>query len=71
VCSYDGGRVATGGYNEIFIKGVDEPSYPCGANPPPGAPAYVPPSPSAVANPKPFGQAAEPFDYARPLVWNR
>ena len=55
VCAYDGGHIATGGYNEIFIKGVGEPSYPCGANPPPGAPPYVAPSPSPspVATPRP------------------
>ena len=43
VCTYDGGHVAIGGYNEIFLKGGGEPSYPCGANPPPGAPPYSPP----------------------------
>jgi membrane carboxypeptidase/penicillin-binding protein len=46
VCAYDGGHIAAGGYNEIFIKGVGEPNYPCGTNPPPGAPPYVAPSPS-------------------------
>jgi len=46
VCAYDGGHISTGGYNEIFIKGVGEPNYPCGTNPPPGAPPYVAPSPS-------------------------
>jgi membrane peptidoglycan carboxypeptidase len=51
VCSYDGGHVDTGGYNEIFLKGVGEPSYPCGANPPPGAAPYVPPSPSPSPSP--------------------
>jgi len=60
VCFYDGGRVATGGYNEIFIKGVDEPSYPCGANPPPGAPAYVPPSPSPSPIPSPSAKPPSP-----------
>jgi len=53
VCSYDGGHVATGGYSEIFIKGVGEPSYPCGANPPPGAAPYVAPSPTPSASPSP------------------
>jgi membrane peptidoglycan carboxypeptidase len=53
VCGYDGGHVLTGGYNEIFLKGVGEPSYPCGANPPPGAPPYVAPSPSPSASPSP------------------
>jgi membrane peptidoglycan carboxypeptidase len=49
VCSYDGGYVTSGGYNEIFLKGTGEPTYPCGANPPPGAAPYhapTPPSPS-------------------------
>ena len=45
VCSYDGGRVSTGGYNEIFLKAVGDPSYQCGANPPPGAPPYPAPYP--------------------------
>src|SRR5437588_3936398 len=31
VCSYDGGYVTSGGYNEIFLKGSGEPRYPCGA----------------------------------------
>jgi len=46
VCAYDGGYISSGGYNEIFLKGVGEPTYPCGANPPPGAPPYQAPSPS-------------------------
>jgi membrane peptidoglycan carboxypeptidase len=54
VCAYDGGYVSSGGYNEIFLKGVGEPTYPCGANPPPGAPPYQPPSsPSPAAKPSP------------------
>jgi membrane peptidoglycan carboxypeptidase len=44
VCAYDGGFISSGGYNEIFLKGVGEPTYPCGANPPPGAAPYQPPS---------------------------
>jgi membrane peptidoglycan carboxypeptidase len=44
VCSYDGGSIASGGYNEIFLKGIGEPMYPCGANPAPGAPPYQPPA---------------------------
>ena len=44
VCPYDGGTIAMGGYNEIFLKGVGEPRYPCGANPPPGAAPYKVPS---------------------------
>jgi membrane peptidoglycan carboxypeptidase len=46
VCSYDGGNIATGGYSEIFLKGIGEPNYPCGANPYPGQPPYAVPSPS-------------------------
>ena len=46
VCSYDGGYVSSGGYNEIFLRGIGEPRYPCGANPYPGQKPYVPPSPS-------------------------
>ena len=53
VCSYDGGYVSTGGVKEIFIKGVGEPRYPCGANPYPGEAPYVPPSPSPAASPSP------------------
>jgi membrane peptidoglycan carboxypeptidase len=52
VCSYDGGYVSTGGYREIFLKGVGEPRYPCGANPYPGQQPYVPPGlPAAPAGP--------------------
>ncbi len=46
VCSYDGGFVSSGGYNEIFLKGVGEPRYPCGANPYPGEAPYRPPAAS-------------------------
>jgi membrane peptidoglycan carboxypeptidase len=53
VCSYDGGYVSSGGYNEIFLKGVGEPTYACGANPPPGAAPYQPPSPSPSRSPSP------------------
>ncbi|HSS93533.1 MAG TPA: transglycosylase domain-containing protein [Candidatus Dormibacteraeota bacterium] len=52
VCSYDGGYVSSGGYNEIFLKGVGEPTFPCGANPPPGAAPYHPPSPTPSPPPK-------------------
>lgn len=45
VCSYDGGYVTTGGYNEIFLKGGGEPQYPCGANPYPGEAPYKVPAP--------------------------
>jgi membrane peptidoglycan carboxypeptidase len=51
VCPYDGGYVTSGGYNEIFLKGTGEPTYPCGANPPPGAAPYHPPSPAPKATP--------------------
>ncbi|TMD32254.1 MAG: penicillin-binding protein [Chloroflexi bacterium] len=51
VCPYDGGYISTGGYSEIFLKGVGEPTYPCGANPPPGAPPYHRPSPSPLTSP--------------------
>lgn len=53
VCSYDGGYVSSGGFNEIFLKGIGEPNYPCGANPHPGAAPYVPPAPSPSAKPTP------------------
>lgn len=58
VCTYDGGSIATGGYKELFLKGVGEPSYPCGANPPPGAPPYHPPSPNPSPNPSPSSTPA-------------
>jgi membrane peptidoglycan carboxypeptidase len=51
VCPYDGGTIASGGYNEIFLKGIGEPNYPCGANPHPGAPPYQPPTPSPAPSP--------------------
>src|SRR5438067_2567812 len=57
VCAYDGGYVTSGGYPEIFLKGVGEPRYPCGANPYPGEKPYVPPvpspSPASSASPSP------------------
>ncbi len=53
VCAYDGGYISSGGYNEIFLKGVGEPTYPCGANPPPGAAPYQAPSPSPSPRSKP------------------
>lgn len=53
VCAYDGGYVSSGGFNEIFLKAIGEPNYPCGANPHPGAAPYVPPSPSPAATPTP------------------
>jgi membrane peptidoglycan carboxypeptidase len=53
VCAYDGGYVTGGGYNEIFLKGVGEPRYPCGANPYPGEKPYAPPSPSPSPSPSP------------------
>ena len=55
VCPYDGGYVSSGGVSEIFLKGIGEPSYPCGANPHPGQAPYVAPnpSPSPAASPAP------------------
>jgi membrane peptidoglycan carboxypeptidase len=55
VCAYDGGYVSSGGVNEIFLKRIGEPNYPCGANPHPGQAPYVPPSlsSSAAASPSP------------------
>jgi len=55
VCTYDGGYVTSGGVSEIFLKGIGEPNYPCGANPHPGQAPYVSPSPSpsAAASPPP------------------
>ncbi|HUZ87422.1 MAG TPA: hypothetical protein VNF26_10770, partial [Candidatus Baltobacterales bacterium] len=51
VCNYDGGYTTSGGYNEIFLKGTGEPQYPCGGDPPPGAPPYQPPAPSPSPTP--------------------
>ena len=57
VCAYDGGYVSSGGYSEIFLKGIGEPRYPCGANPYPGQKPYVPPPspspPSSAPAPSP------------------
>jgi len=56
VCHYDGGIAGSGvtsSFNEIFLKGVGEPSYPCGANPYPGEAPYVAPSPSPSPAPSP------------------
>jgi membrane peptidoglycan carboxypeptidase len=53
VCTYDGGYVASGGVNEIFLKGIGEPNYPCGANPHPGQAPYVPPAPLPSPSPSP------------------
>lgn len=64
VCAYDGGYVATGGYNEIFLKGVGEPRYPCGANPYPGEAMYKPPaaasSPSTSPSTSPAASPSPP-----------
>jgi membrane peptidoglycan carboxypeptidase len=51
VCSYDGGYISSGGYNEIFLGGVGEPRYPCGANPYPGEKPYTPPAPTPSPSP--------------------
>jgi membrane peptidoglycan carboxypeptidase len=53
VCAYDGGLIGAAGYNEIFLKGVGEPNYPCGANPYPGQAPYAPPTPSPSPSPSP------------------
>ena len=53
VCAYDGGYVSGGGVNEIFLKGIGEPNYPCGANPHPGEAPYQPPAPSPSPVPTP------------------
>jgi len=53
VCKYDGGLVGTGGYTEIFLKGVGEPNYQCGGNPYPGETPYVAPLPTALPSPSP------------------
>jgi len=55
VCAYDGGLIASGGYNEIFLKDVAVPTYPCGSKPYPGEAPYVAPtpSPSPSASPSP------------------
>ncbi len=51
VCAYDGGLTATGGYDEIFLKDVDEPTYACGTKPYPGEAPYVVPTPSPSPSP--------------------
>ena len=53
VCGYDGGYVASGGYSEIFLKGIGEPAYPCGRNPYPGEAPYKAPTPSPSPSPSP------------------
>lgn len=53
VCAYDGGYISSGGYNEMFLKGIGEPRYPCGANPHPGQAPYVPPAASPSPSPSP------------------
>jgi membrane peptidoglycan carboxypeptidase len=57
VCKYDGGYVtatgAAGTFNEIFLKGVGEPTHPCGSDPYPGETPYVAPSPSPSPLPSP------------------
>jgi membrane peptidoglycan carboxypeptidase len=57
VCKYDGGYVAgpptPDSYSEIFIKGVNEPTYACGSQPYPGEAAYVAPTPAPSPSPTP------------------
>ena len=50
VCAYDGGYVANGGYDEIFLKGLGEPQYACGTRPYPGEKPYVAPAPSTASS---------------------
>ncbi len=50
VCAYDGGYVANGGYDEIFLKGLGEPQYACGTRPYPGERPYVAPAPSTASS---------------------
>ena len=50
VCKYDGGTVATsGGFNEIFLKGVGEPTIPAARIPIRARPPYVAPIAVALA----------------------
>jgi membrane peptidoglycan carboxypeptidase len=58
VCSYDGGSIASGGHDEIFLRGIGEPTYPCGANPPPGAAPYQAPPPIPPPSPSPQPKAS-------------
>ena len=58
VCSYDGGLISTGGYSEIFLKGVGEPTYQCGTKPYPGEAPYVLPQPTPPFPPLPMPSPA-------------
>ena len=51
VCSYDGGYIAGGGHDEIFLKGFGEPQYACGTKPYPGEAPYVAPVASPATSP--------------------
>ncbi len=51
VCAYDGGLIGSGGYDEIFLKDVAVPTYPCGSRPYPGEAPYVPPAPPPSPSP--------------------
>jgi len=58
VCNYDGGVAdpsapAADTHTDVFIKGVNEPTYRCGANPYPGEAPYVAPTPSPSPAPSP------------------
>jgi membrane peptidoglycan carboxypeptidase len=53
VCTYDGGLVASGGYNEIFLRDAAVPTYQCGSKPYPGEAPYVPAMPSPAPPPSP------------------
>jgi hypothetical protein len=53
VCTYDGGLIATGGYNEIFLKGFGEPALPCGDHPYPGESPYIVATQAPLPTPSP------------------
>jgi membrane peptidoglycan carboxypeptidase len=58
VCRYDGGLAdpsapAADTYTEVFIKGVNEPTYKCGTDPYPGEAPYVAPASSPSPSPAP------------------
>ena len=64
VCKYDGGYVSgasvAGSFNEIFLKGVGEPAYPCGSKPYPGEAPYISPSPSPSPSASPPAASPSP-----------
>ena len=64
VCKYDGGYVSgasvAGSFNEIFLKGVGEPAYPCGSKPYPGEAPYISPSPTPSPSASPPAASPSP-----------